>query len=77
MVCPFTLPLRTISLPQTQCMRMPFTTHTCVDPHFSEAGLPTATMEAYAASASGLLQSTHAHNFRITPTIIASKPHAH
>jgi hypothetical protein len=33
---PFTLPLRTISPPKTQRMRMPYTTHTCVDPNLSE-----------------------------------------
>jgi hypothetical protein len=36
MVCPFTFPLRTISPPKTQRMRMPYTTHTCADPNLSE-----------------------------------------
>ena len=34
-------------------------------------------MAAYAASASGLLQSTHVYNNRLTPTVLASNTHAH
>ena len=63
--------------PQLQCMRMPYTAHTCVDPISAKPSLPTATMAAYAASASGLLQSTHVYNNRLTPTVLASNTHAH
>lgn len=51
--------------------------HTHALTPFQRSRPPAATMAAYAASASGLLQSTHVYNNRLTPTVLASNTHAH
>ena len=74
---PFTLSLRTIRYTPNFNACVCRVRHTHALTPFQRSRPPAATMAAYAASASGFLQSTHVYNNRLTPTVLASNTHAH